>query len=179
MTITGFLASTSAGAVTGATFGLVTAPATIGGIGLSAGTTIETGIAVKAGASVGAGIVGGMAGRGVESGFDTEKTIGTPQQIGMDAGGALFNETVVGPLVAPVVKTMTTAGRAVSVGEANVARGTRPSRSLPERQAQLQKQQQAAAGAVSAGGDAAVKAQQTRQQKQQEEEQRRRQQGSN
>ena len=53
-------------------------------------------------------------------------------------------------VVKPVVSQSTTAGPAVSAGEAKAGRGARPSLSLPQRQAELRAQQRVAAAASTA-----------------------------
>jgi len=141
-------ASALGGAVAGATFGLAAAPGAI--VTLTGTATIETGVAVQMGAGAVSGVAGGVVSRAVESGGDTNKALGTPQQVVADAvvgaGTAGLNAT----LVKPAVQESTQAGRAVTVGEGRIASGTKPSPSLPQRQAQLATQQQVAAGAASA-----------------------------
>lgn len=176
VTVRGLIAASAGGAVTGATLGLATAPAALSGLFTTA--TVETGIAVKVGAAVGAGVTGGIVTRGIESGGDPNKTIGTLGQIGTDAAVTVGGE-VASAVLAPAVKAATTAGRAVSVGEAKLARGTKPSPSLPERQAQLKIQQQVAGGTGGAAVDTAARSRQAETQRRREEEERKRQQGQN
>jgi RHS repeat-associated protein len=173
VTLRGLIAAGAGGAVTGATLGLATAPAAIGGLFTS--TAIETGIAVKAGAAVGAGIAGGIVTRGIESGGDPNKSLGTLTQLGSDAAVTVGGE-ITGAILAPVVKAATTAGRAVTVGEEKLARGAKASPSLPERQLQLKTQQQVAGGAAGAGLDAAARSAQAEAQRRRAQEERKRQQ---
>jgi RHS repeat-associated protein len=144
------------GAVAGATMGLATTPAAFTSVFAGATVEIKTGVAVQLAAAAVSGVSGGLVSRAVESGGDPNKTIGTPSQIVTDAGMSLLGKAT-GMAVAPLVKATTTAGRAVSVGEAKIARGTKPSPSLPERQAQLGSQQQLAGAVAGAAIKTAVK----------------------
>jgi hypothetical protein len=72
-------------------------------------------------------------------------------------------------VVEPLIRASTTAGRAVGTGEAALARGTRASPSLPQRQSQLATQQKVASGALGAGIDAANRAAQERAKRKKEE----------
>lgn len=142
------------GAVAGATLGLLTAPATITTI--SGTTLLETGVSAEIGAGTISGVIGGVAKRGTEAvltGGDMNQVIGTPGQIASDATGGGLAVGLNAGVVKPMVKDLSSAGRAVSVGEQKIAQGVRPSPNLPVRQTQLKNQQTGA----SAVGSTAVK----------------------
>ena len=157
------------GAVAGGTLGLATAPAVLV-TALGGETVLETGAAVSIGAAAGSGALGGVAERAVTSGGDPNAAIGTPGQIVTDAVVGASVQGISGAAVDPAVKELTTAGRAVAVGEAKIARGAKPSPGLPKRQAQLGTQQEVATGALGAGVGTANRA--TQQQSKKKEEQR-------
>lgn len=145
------------GAVAGATLGLATAPGALLTV-LGGETVLETGTAVSIGAAAGAGVAGGITERAVASGGDPNAALGTPGQIVTDAAVGAAVQGVSAAVVNPIVKQATTAGRAAAVGEAKITAGTKPSPSLPQRQAQLGTQQKVASGAVGAGVDTANRA---------------------
>ena len=134
------------GTVAGGTLGLATAPGALITV-LGGETALETGTAVGIGAAVGAGVAGGITECIVASGGDPNAAIGTPGQIVTDAAVGAVVQGFSSTAVESLVKASTTAGRAVAVGEAKLARGTKPSPSLPQRQAQLATQQKVASGA--------------------------------
>jgi RHS repeat-associated protein len=144
------------GAVAGVTMGLATTPAAFTSVLAGATVEMKAGVAVQFAAAAVSGVSGGLVSRAVESGGDPNKTIGTPSQIATDAGMSLLGK-VTGMAVAPLVKATTTAGRAVAVGEAKIARGTKPSPSLSERQVQLGTQQQVAGAVAGAAIKTALK----------------------
>jgi RHS repeat-associated protein len=142
------------GAVTGATFGLMTAPAAITTI--SGTTFLQAGVSAEIGAGTISGVIGGVAKREAEAviaGGDPNKAIGTLGQIAGDAIGGGLAAGVNTEIVKPMVKELSYVGRAVSIGEQKIAKGVRPSPNLPARQAQLKKLQTTA----SAVGSTAVK----------------------
>ncbi|MCL5746513.1 MAG: RHS repeat-associated core domain-containing protein, partial [Acidobacteria bacterium] len=145
------------GAVAGATMGFATTPAAFTSVLAGATVEVKAGVAVQLAAAAISGVSGGVVSRAVESGGDPNKTIGTPSQIATDAGMSLLGKAT-GMAVAPLVKATTTAGRAVAVGEAKIARGTKPSPSLPNRQAQLGSQQQVTGAVAGAAIKTALKA---------------------
>jgi RHS repeat-associated protein len=165
-------AATLGGAAAGGTLGLATAPAALVTV-LGGETVLETGTAVAIGTAAGAGVAGGITERAVASGGDPNAALGTPGQIVTDAAVGAVVQGVSSTVVAPILKQGTTAGRAVAVGEAKVAAGTKPSPSLPQRQAQLSTQQKVASGAVGAGVDAANRAKQQPQPKKKPEDEQR------
>jgi hypothetical protein len=132
-------------------------------------TILETGTAVGIGAAAGAGALGGVAERAVTSGGDPNVAIGTPGQIATDAIVGAAVQGVGEAAVDPAMKALTTADRAVAVGEGKLARGTMPSPGLSERQAQLATQQEAASGALGAGVDTANRAAQQQSKKKEEQ----------
>jgi RHS repeat-associated protein len=144
------------GAVAGATFGLMTAPA-LATTTLATGTTVvETGTVMQVGAGAISGVVGGIAKRETEAaitGGDANKAIGSPGQIAVDAMGGGVAAGLNAGAVKPMVKELSYAGRAVSIGEQKIAEGVRPSPNLALRQAQLKNLQTGAA----AVGSTAVK----------------------
>jgi RHS repeat-associated protein len=155
------------GAVAGGTLGIATAPGALITV-LGGETVIETGAAVGIGAAAGSGVLGGITERAVASGGDPNAAIGTLGQIATDATVGAVVQAGSTALVNPIMKASTTAGRAVSVGEAKIARGTKPSPSLPQRQGQLIRQQNVASGALGAGVDAANRAAQQKTKKKEE-----------
>jgi len=157
------------GAVAGGTLGLATAPGALFTV-LGGETVLGTGTAVGVGAAAGSGVLGGIAERAVSSGGDPNTAIGSLEQVATDAALGAVSEGIGAAIVNPAVKSTTTAGRAVSVGEAKIARRTKPSPSLPQRQSQLNVQQKAAGGAAGAGADAANRVREANQQKHKKEE---------
>jgi RHS repeat-associated protein len=127
------------GAVSGATFGLLTAPAAI--VTINTQVALQTGVAAEMGAGAISGIIGGIANRTLISGGDLNRGMGTPAQITVDglSGGVIAGLNR--ELVKPMIKELTHVGRAVSIGEQKAAQGVRPSPNLPVRQAQLGKLQ--------------------------------------
>jgi len=158
------------GAVAGGTLGLATAPSALVTV-LGGETVLETGAAVGTGAAAGAGVLGGVTERAIDSGGDPNIAIGTPDQILTDAAAGAAAQGVTSTVIDPLVKVSTTAGRAVAVGEAKLARGVRASPSLAQRQGQLTIQQKAASGAVGAGIDATNRTAQQLREKGKEKEQ--------
>jgi RHS repeat-associated protein len=156
------------GAVAGGTLGIATAPGALITV-LGGDTVMETGAVVGIGAAAGSGVLGGITERAVASGGDPNAAIGTLGQIATDAAVGAVVQAGSTALVNPVMKASTTAGRAVSVGEARIARGTKPSPGLPQRQGQLSTQQKVASGALGAGVDAANRAAQQKTKKKEEE----------
>ena len=155
--------------MTGGTLELATAPSAL--ITVLGGETVsETGTAVGIGAASGAGVAGEVTERVVASGDDPNAAIGSLSEIATDAAVGAVVQGVSSTVLEPLVKASTTAGRAVSVGEARLARGTKASPSLPRRQAQLATQQQVASGGVGAGVDAANRAAQETARKKREQE---------
>jgi len=145
------------GAVAGGTLGLASAPVAL--TTLSGTSLVETGIAVKVTTAGTSGVAGSIVARGIENGADPNKTLGNPTQISSDyalgSAGELLNA-----VVAPIVKTTTTAGKVVKLNEGRVARGTKTPASYGVRKAQLKTQEQVAGGATAAAAEAVIRARQ-------------------
>jgi RHS repeat-associated protein len=157
-------AATAGGAVSGATFGLLAAPATLTTI--MGGTTLfNVGLATEVGAGAVAGMIGGVVNRETYasvSGRDLNQAIGTPGQIAADALTGAVISGLNREMVRPMVKEMTYAGRAVSIGEQKIAQGLRPSPNLPTRQAQLGNQQKVASAVNSTAVKSVIKREEER-----------------